>query len=87
MSTAKEVAQFMADEFGAHRYLYQETIVFEIISKFGKQFTGPNVNGNLSPRDDVLQEFFSLASDPVWIRGGRYWRKREDNDDPGRTQP
>jgi hypothetical protein len=51
MTTAKEVAQFMADEFAAHRYLYQETIVFEIISKFGKQFTGANLNGNLSPSE------------------------------------
>lgn len=46
-----------------------------------------NDNGNVAIGKDVLKEFRQLTEGvAVWIRGGRYWRKRERGDEPGRGQ-
>lgn len=86
MTTALDVAQFMASELERTKFLYQETIVYQILSKFGKEFTGINANGNPSINADVLRHFNKLTPDAVWDRGGRYWRPRESYDKPSRQQ-
>lgn len=85
-TTAKEVAEWMAEQFKGDYYLYQETVVYEIADKFGKQFYD-NENGNLAIRKDVLSAFRELTKDTViWEREERRWRMREPGDDPGRQQ-
>ena len=67
--------------------LYQESAVYDIAQKFGKEFTYDNENGNLAIRKDVLTIFRKLTKDSVvWERGERYWRPRQKFDDPSRRQ-
>jgi hypothetical protein len=69
------------------RFLYQETVVFDIASKFGEEFTYINDSGNMAIRRDVLAAFRKVSGDGViWERGERMWRKRESYDEPGRQQ-
>jgi hypothetical protein len=83
----KQIAEWMAAELDRQIYLYQETVVYDIASKFGDQFTYLNANGNLAIRADVLNEFRKLTADSVvWERGSRMWRKRQDYDPAGRRQ-
>ena len=86
MTTAIEVARFMVSELETQTYLYQETVVYQIMERFGDDFTGTNANGNPSINADVLMEFNKLTPDVVWDRGNRLWRKREVYDRPGRQQ-
>jgi hypothetical protein len=86
MTTAKDVAKFMADELELTDYLYQETIVHQIMQKFGVGFTGINANGNPSINKDVLSAFNKLTPDAVWDRAERLWRARQPYDKPGRQQ-
>lgn len=86
-TTAHEVAKWMLEELRRVKYLYQETIIYMISSKFGDQFTYYNDNGNLAIDKKVLSEFRKLTRDSViWERGERMWRFREKHDDPGRQQ-
>jgi hypothetical protein len=79
--TAKQIAEWMSEQFKQDCYLYQETVVYEIAEKFGEEFTYDNQNGNLAIRKDVLSVFRTLTEGSViWERGERRWRKRE----PGR---
>ena len=67
--------------------LYQETIVYEISTKFGERFTFINENGNLAIGKTVLTAFRSISEDSVvWDRGDKAWRNRESFDQPGRQQ-
>ena len=86
MTSAADVAVHMLSELKRVRYLYQETIVWEIETKFGKEFTRMNSEGNTVIGKDVLKAFNSLAPDIVWDRGERMWREREAYDKPGRMQ-
>lgn len=87
MAIACDVAEWVLDELNRKRELYQEDAVYEIESKFGKQFTYDNENGNLAIDRAVLKEFRDLTGDDVvWERGERLWRKREKHDEPGRQQ-
>lgn len=77
----------MAEELRRVRYLYQETVVYDIQSRFGDEFVYINENGNLAISREILQEFRKLTEDTVvWERGERYWRFRESYDSPGRRQ-
>ncbi len=65
--------------------LYQESIVHDIATEFGEEFTYLNANGNLSIDKKVLREFRKLTeATVVWKRGDRMWRKRMESDPPGR---
>lgn len=67
--------------------LYQDTVVYEIASTFGDEFTYLNDNGNLAIRKDVLEAFRKLTKNTVvWEHDSRAWRKREPYDSPGRQQ-
>lgn len=87
MITPKIIAEWMLEELKREECLYQETVVYDIASKFGDEFTYENENGNLAIDKRVLQEFRKLTEyNVVWDRGLRLWRFREDNDEPGRRQ-
>ena len=77
----------MLTELEKDQMLYQELVVCDIQQKFGDDYVYENQNGNLAIAEDVLSEFRNLTKDVVvWIRGEKYWRFREEQDDPGRRQ-
>ncbi len=77
----------MLEELKREKYLHQQTVVYDIESKFGEEFTYVNENGNLAIDRRVLKEFRNLTGDNVvWERGERLWRFREDYDEDGRRQ-
>jgi hypothetical protein len=41
-----DVAEFMAAELERRKFLDQESVVQQIMKKFGPEFTGTNANGN-----------------------------------------
>ena len=87
MVTATEVAQWMVEEVSDGLNLYQDTVVHDIASRFGDEFTYFNANGNLAIRQDVLKEFRKLTEGTViWDKSERAWRLREKRDSPGRQQ-
>lgn len=86
-TTPKDVAQWMMDELKRVTYLYQETVVYDINSKFGDEFTYINDNGNLAISKKVLAAFRKLNDgDVIWERGEKMWRFRANYDSPGRQQ-
>ena len=77
--SATTVAKWMADKLAQSDYLFQETIALEIASRFGKEFTYPNANGNLAIRKSVRDAFRKLVGPTVvWDRRTQSWRKRTD---------
>ena len=46
-TTPEQVAQWMLDQLEREKYLYQNTVVFEIAEQFGESFTTINDNGNM----------------------------------------
>lgn len=85
--TAATVAEWMVGQLEGAHWLYQETAVYQIRSKFGAQFTYNNASGNLAIGKDVLKVFRKLTEDTViWERGTRAWRKRVAHDKPSRGQ-
>jgi len=85
--TPKDVAEWMLEELKKDKYLYQETVVYDIAEKFGDEFTYTNDNGNLAIDKKVLDAFRKISETTViWERGTRMWRFREDYDEPGRQQ-
>jgi len=81
---AKCVAEWMAGKFNRQRELYQSDAVSGIIKNFGKEFIYTNDDGYECIRKDVLTEFRALTPDCKWVGGGKYWRKAEGQDLPGR---
>lgn len=78
--TASDVAQWMLQEVqdGA---LYQETAVYEIRDRFGKEFVYTNDNGNLAISRKVLKEFRKLTEKKVdWSRSEKGWFLRDPGD-------
>ncbi len=85
MSTAAEVAAWMAKEVRAAGELSQKEAAAAIADRFGGGHVYPNPKGNLAISKAVLTAFGELTRDDVlWIRGRRYWRLREAADGPGR---
>lgn len=85
--TARKAAKAMLEvmnEYGGE--LRQDDAAMYLAQKFGEEFTYFNKNGNLAIKKEVLAEFRELTPDHVWVKGRRYWRPREGNDDPGRDQ-
>lgn len=87
MVTPKVIAEWMLEELNREKYLYQEVIVYDLVKKFGEQFTYTNENGNLAIDKGVLREFRNLTeSTVVWVRADRAWRFREDFDNPDKRE-
>lgn len=85
---AREVAEWMLNKLNQDGILYQEDAAFEIESQFGEEFVYINDNGNTAISKRVLAEFRKLTEDTVvWVRGEKYWRRRESYDEQGRGQP
>ena len=85
MTTAKDIADWMAAQLETKRELYQEDVVSEIIKLSGRQFVYTNENGNDAIGKEVLKEFRKLTEGTVvWERGDKCWRKRNPYDAPGR---
>ena len=85
MSTAAEVAAWMAKEVRAAGALSQKEAAAAIADTFGGGHVYPNPKGNLAISKEVLAAFGELTRDDVlWIRGRRFWRLREAADGPGR---
>ncbi len=85
MSTAAEVAAWMAKEVRAAGELFQKDAAAAIEDRFGRGHVHPNPQGNLAISKAVLAAFRELTRDDVlWIRGRRFWRLREEVDEPGR---
>jgi len=75
MTTAKDVADWMFDQFQQTQWLYQETIVYKIKSQFGSDFVYTNANGNYAISKEVLKHFRKLTEGvAIWERGERAWR-------------
>jgi hypothetical protein len=86
-TTPIDVAEWMLEELKRVDYLYQETVVCEISSKFGDEFTYLNDNGNLAISKKVLSAFKKLNDgEVVWERGEKAWRFRQSYDSAGRQQ-
>jgi hypothetical protein len=87
--TAREIAQWMLDQFGEQRrrWLNQETAVAIIRHEFGPEWSYRNRAGHWVIAEPVLAEFRSLSEHSViWDRGFRAWRLRTDRDSPRRPQ-
>lgn len=85
--TPAEIAAWMLAKVNSDHFVYQETVVYEIPSEFGEEFTYLNDAGNLAIRKDVLKAFRAISEKSVvWERGERMWRKREAHDELGRRQ-
>ena len=81
--TKTDVASWMAAEIEAKGELYQDDAAEEIERRFGQEFVYENENGNLAISRDVLKEFRKLTeTSVVWESREKFWRKREDHDDP-----
>ena len=85
MPTVSEVAEWMKAEFESGEMLYQNSAVYEIEERFGEEFVYYNENGNPAINRKVLAEFRKITPDAVWSKQGRYWRRREDYDEEGRS--
>ena len=77
----------MLAEVTAKGYVEQESMVWDIARKFGKEFVYDNENGNPAIDKKVLRAFKKKSdATVVWSSGERAWRKREKYDEPGRRQ-
>lgn len=86
-STPEQIAEWMVEELEREQYLYQQVVVSEIATRFGDEFTYSNQLGNLAIDARVLAAFRRITGDTVvWERRQRMWRKRNDDDEPGRRQ-
>ena len=87
MASAEDVAQWMLQEIKKNGSLLQAKAAREIERRFGKEFTYINNAGGKSISRGVLRAFRRLSGDDVvWARVSQYWRMREPNDGPGRSQ-
>jgi hypothetical protein len=85
MSTAAQVAEWMAKEVRANGELFQKAAAATIADTFSGGHVYPNPKGNLAISKAVLTAFRERTkNDVLWIRGKRFWRLREAADGPGR---
>ena len=87
MANPKAVAVWMARMVQSEGRLYQVSAAEEIARRFGREHVYQNAGGALALSQAVLKAFRQLtARDVIWVRGRRYWRKREPDDGPARIQ-
>lgn len=86
-TTVTQAAQWMHDKVTIDGTLYQAEVAAEIEQLFGDEYVYVNDKGTLSIAPAVLTAFRLLSENSVvWIQRKRYWRLREDSDEPGRKQ-
>lgn len=77
----KEVAKWLYDKIISEGTVDQETVVHEIVDKFGDSVTYINVNDNLAIDGAVLREFRKLKGDKIeWDNREKFWYVAEDSD-------
>lgn len=77
----------MSQQVQSEGRLYQIDAAEEIERRFGQEYIYYNAGGALAISREVLAAFSKLTGqDVIWVRGRRYWRKREADDKPGRIQ-
>lgn len=87
MTTAHDVAVWMAKRLDESGILAQEEVVWDIREQFGDAFVYENDNGQLAIAKNVLTAFNKLTKETVvWVKPDRSWRKRLESDEPGREQ-
>jgi hypothetical protein len=88
MPTAKDVAEWMLEQFNSTRWLYQDTVVYKIKKQFGAEFVYLNANGNYGISKEVLKHFRQMTEgQAIWERGSRAWRHlREGEEYKGRQK-
>ena len=87
MSTAAEVAAWMAKEVRDTGKLSHKDAAAAIADTFGPRHVYHNPKGALAISKEVLAAFRQLtAADVLWVGGRRFWRLREEADEPGRRQ-
>jgi hypothetical protein len=86
-ATPEVVAKWMLGEVEQDGVLAQAVAVDEIAHRFGDEFVYENERGALAIDKRVLSAFLDVSRETVvWQRRGRFWRKREPGDGPGRQQ-
>ena len=66
---------------------WQCDAVEAILERFGAGYVYENHHGHMAINAEVLAAFRELTGDRVvWSRGGKYWRLRDEDDEPGRGQ-
>lgn len=85
--TPLEGAQRMVSLINEYGELRQDDAANQLHQESGEDCVYWNNNGNIAIKADVLKEFNKLTPDVVWLRSSRYWRKRQEGDQPGRMQP
>lgn len=81
MTTSKDVADWMFEQFQQTKWLYQENIVLKIKRQFGSEFVNKNANGNDAISKEVLSHFRKLTEGvAIWERGTRAWRHLRDGE-------
>jgi hypothetical protein len=81
------IAAWMLDEVGRRGRLYAAAAADEVDRKHGAPLVGYDDDGEPFLRQPVVDAFQALSGeDVVWSMSGRYWRRREMGDRPGRHQ-
>jgi hypothetical protein len=86
MQKADDAAAWLLSEVSAQGLLYQDTVVHDLEERFGEDAVYINENGNPAISAEVLKAFKKISPNVVWSRSERYWRLREEGDEPGRNQ-
>jgi len=85
--TPSDVAAWMVSEFNRNQVLFHDIAACRIQEQFGTEFTHLTEDGSFSIQSSVLLAFRTMTKDTVvWERQKRYWRKRTDCDEDGRSQ-
>lgn len=81
------VAAWMVSELEKSNCLYQIEVADKLRHEHGDEATYINSGGNVAISNEILTAFNKLTGNGVvWVRSGRYWRRREAGDIPGRQQ-
>ncbi|MGX5842799.1 DUF6953 family protein [Mesorhizobium sp. ArgA1] len=85
--TPLEGAELMLGALNQFGHLTQVDAVNRLQMESQEDCVYWNANGNMAIRPEVLKEFNRLTPNAVWLRASRYWRPRQEGDQPGRSQP
>jgi hypothetical protein len=76
----------MLQELMSEGELYQEAAAEKLLGYGDDEIAYYDDNGYARIGKKVLAAFNKISSDVVYSRGEKYWRPREDDDEPGRRQ-
>jgi hypothetical protein len=81
------ISKWMQDDLEEKGYLYQKSAAYRIKQEFGEEYVYKNKNKNWAINKEILKHFEKATKkDVVWDKKSRRWRKREQDDKPGRQQ-